>query len=239
MPKTYALCATPSKDCRQLLEEVYQGRQTYEFKAGCTIPFHPHDIWIVSRGVIQLRTVHFDGSETTLGLVYPEMPFGLPLTHLDPYEAIALTDVVLMRLSQTEIDQSPRLAQEILWQLNRRLQQTETLLALSNKRFISDRLQALLLLLKKELGQTTPEGVQIGVRFTHQQLANLVGTSRATVTRLITFLRKEGWLSIDQNRHLVIHDSAVISVVVHSCRVVSSPSQSETGSLYCAETGAT
>lgn len=220
MPKTYALSGAISSDWHQLLEEVYQGRQTYEFKGGYTIPLHPHDIWIVSRGVIQLRTVHFDGAEMTLGLIYPEMPFGLPLTQLDPYEAIALTEVVLMRLSQIEIDQSPRLAQEILCQLNRRLKQTEALLSLSNQRFISDRLQTLLLLLKNELGQTTPEGVRIGVRFTHQQLANLVGTSRSTVTRLIAFLRKKGWLSIDQNRHLIIHDSAVISVAVHSCRIV-------------------
>lgn len=232
MPKTHALSTVSSSNWRQLLEEVYQGRQTYEFKGGYTIPLHPHDIWIVSRGVVQLRTVHCDGNETTLGLIYPEMPFGLPLTQLDPYEAVALTEVVLMRLSQTEIDQSPRLAQEILCQLNRRLQQTEALLALSNQHFISDRLQALLLLLKKELGQTTPEGVRIRVRFTHQQLANLVGTSRATVTRLITFLRKKEWLSIDQSRHLVIHDSAVISVAIHSYRIVPPSEQSNADSLY-------
>lgn len=229
MPKMYTLSPTFSSNWYQLLEKVYLGRQTYEFKRGYTIPLNPHDIWIVSRGVVQLKTVHFDGAETTLGLIYQEMPFGLPLTQLDPYEAIALTEVVLMRLSKTEIDQSPRLAQEILCQLNRRLQQTEALLALSNQRFISDRLQALLLLLKKELGQSTPEGIRIRVRFTHQQFANLVGTSRVTVTRIVNFLRKEGWLSIDQSRHLVIHDSAVISVVVHSCRIVFPSEQSNTG----------
>lgn len=217
MLKMQVSSAPSSVNWCQLLEEVYQDRPTHKFKAGSTIPLHPRDIWIVYRGLVQLSTLHCDGEEAILGLVYPEMPFGAPLTQLEPYEAVGLTEVVLMRLSQTEIEQSSELAQGILLQLNRRLQQTEALLALISQRLVSDRLQQLLLLLQKELGQVTPDGVRIGVRLTHQQLANLLGTTRVSVTRLLAILRKKGWLSIDLTNHIVIHNSTVLSIAI-KCR---------------------
>lgn len=204
--------APEARDWRQLLEEVYQGRQTYSYKSGYRIPMNPHDLWILCRGIVQLGTIFANGDEAVLGFVYPAMPFGLPLTQLDPYEATALSDVVLMRLNQMELETSPFLAQGVLQQLSRRLQQTEAILALISQRRVGDRLQQLLLLLKQEIGQVTPNGVRLEVRLTHQQLASLLGTTRVTITRLLGNLRQEGWLSIDRTRHLVISDTVPLEV---------------------------
>ena len=202
--------APAPKDWRQIFEQAYQGRHTHEFKGGQTIPMAPHDLWIVCRGIVQLGTLFPSGDEALLGFVYPAMPFGLPLTQLNPYEALALSDVVLMRLNQIELEDSPLLAQRVLQQLGRRLQQTETLLALTSQRRVYDRLQQLLLMLKQEVGQVTADGVRLEVRLTHQQLANLLGTTRVTITRLLGVLREEGWLSIDQTRHFVIKDVPLV-----------------------------
>ncbi len=193
----------------QLLEKAYRGRPTYEFKRCFNIPLYPCDVWIIIQGVVQLSTSHCDGNVAILGLAYPEMPFGLPFTQVDPYEAIGLTDVELMRFSRTEMEASSELIQGILLQLNRRLYQTEALLALISQRFVSDRLQQLLLLLRMEMGEGTSDGVRLTVRLTHQQLAELTGTTRMTVTRLLGSFYKEGWLSVDKTRHMVIHDSAI------------------------------
>lgn len=194
----------------QLLKEVYRGRQTYKYREGLNIPLHPHDVWIVCRGVVQLSTFHCDGNEAILGLAYPDMPFGAPITQIDPYEAIGLTDVILMRISQREIEQSPQLMHGMLLQLNRRLQQTEILLDLINHHQVGDRLQHLLLLLKSEVGEVTPDGVRLRIRLTHEQLANLTGTTRPSVTRLFRSLRKQGWLSVDQSRHILLHSSIAL-----------------------------
>nr|WP_010468592.1 helix-turn-helix domain-containing protein [Acaryochloris sp. CCMEE 5410] len=167
----------------------------------------PQDLWIVCRGIVQLGTLFASGDEAVLGFVYPAMPFGLPLTQLNPYEAFALTDVVLMRLNQVELESSPLLAQGVLQQLSRRLQQTEAILAMISQRRVYDRLVQLLLMLKQEVGHVTPDGVRLEVRLTHQQLANLLGTTRVTITRLLGLLRQEGWLTIDRTRHFVIADA--------------------------------
>lgn len=212
MPQTQISPALSPSHWSQLLEEVYQGRQTYEFKRGFNIILHSHDIWIVCRGIVQLHTSDGDGNEAILGLACPEMPFGLPLTQVDPYTATALTDVVLMRISQQELEQSPILAQGIQVQLNRRLQQTEALLALNLHRRVSERFQELLLLLAREIGEQVPNGYRIGARLTHQQIAGLIGATRVTATRILGELRKKGWLSVDKTRHIILHESSVVDL---------------------------
>ncbi|NJK41168.1 MAG: Crp/Fnr family transcriptional regulator [Acaryochloridaceae cyanobacterium SU_2_1] len=193
-------------DWRRFLEEVYQDRQTYHFRHGQIIPMASQDIWVICRGIVQVNTLFVNGDEAILGFIYPSMPFGLPLTQLHPYEAKALSDLVLMRLNQVEIESSPLLAQGIVLQLGRRLQQTEAILAMISQRRIVDRLEKMLLMLKEEIGQVTAEGIRLDVRLTHQQLANLLGTTRVTITRLLGNLRREGWLTIDQNHHFVLCD---------------------------------
>lgn len=200
--------ALTSTDWSQIFEEEYQGRQTHAFSKRYNIPLNTHDIWVVCRGVVQLCTLDPEGHESILGLAFPGMPFGTPLTQISAYEAIALTDVVLMYIHQTELEDSPLLAQRVLTQLNRRIQQTEVLLSLVHQFQTKARIKQLLLFLTREIGEPTPEGIRIWVRFTHQQIANLAGTNRVTVSRILSKLRKEGWLSTDPANHYVIHEDA-------------------------------
>jgi CRP-like cAMP-binding protein len=194
--------ASASTDWRSLLEELYQGRNVTTVKRGQFISMKAADVFIVCRGVVQLSTLYPCGDEGLLGLACPSMPFGMPFSQLNPYEAIALTDVVLMRIHVMEVEQSPRLAQGLFRELNRRLQQTEALLAIAGYRRVDDRLRQLLYLLRQDLGQATPEGVRLNTRLTHQQLAGLIGTTRVTVTRILKDFRREGWVDTDAQRHL-------------------------------------
>lgn len=196
--------ASSQPDLRQLLEELYREKSLHPYKSGQSIPMVSHEIWVVCRGVVQLGTLYDSGDEALLGLACSSMPFGLPLTLMRPYHATALSDVDLMRLTVTEVEQSPMLAQGIFRHVVRRLRQAEAVLAMVGYRRVEDRLRHLLLLLKQEVGQPTPDGVRLSVRLTHQQIANALGTTRVTITRLLNQLREEGWLQIDRHRHIVL-----------------------------------
>ncbi|MBD2102292.1 Crp/Fnr family transcriptional regulator [Leptolyngbya sp. FACHB-261] len=189
---------------RQLMEGIYRDRPLYPFRSGQIIKIQPQEIWVVCRGVVQLSTLYASGDEALLGLAGPSMPFGQPFTLLEPYMATALSDVDLMRLTVAEVEASPTLAQGIFRHVSRRLRQTEAILALTGQRRVEDRLRHILWLLKNELGQATVEGTRLGVRLTHQHLANAIGTTRVTVTRLLGKLRSEGWITIDPSRHIVV-----------------------------------
>lgn len=197
--------ATIQNDWRKFLENVYRGRTMHPYPSGQEISMYPEEILIVCRGVVQLNTIHASGNDVILGVVGASMPFGLPLSSLNPYQAIALSDVDIMRLSVKEIEQSPILAQGIFRNLIRRLQQSEAMVSVVNYRRVEDRLRQLLLLLKSEVGQPTPQGDRLNVRLTHQHLANAIGSTRVTVTRALGELQAEGWLTIDKNRYIYIN----------------------------------
>jgi CRP-like cAMP-binding protein len=205
-----ALAAKPQPDLRQLLEELYQGRSLQPYRSGQAIRMLPDEICIVCRGVVQLGTLYDTGDEALLGLACPSMPFGLPLASIRPYQAIALTDVDLMRVKLSEVEQSPMLAQGIFRHLMRRLQQTEAVLAMVGYRRVEDRLRHLLLLLVEEVGQPITDGSRLSVRLTHQQLANTIGTTRVTVTRLLNQLQEQGWLVIGSDRHIMLPSQVLL-----------------------------
>lgn len=191
-------------DFRHFLEEVYQGRSLQAFRAGQGIPLQPQVIWVVARGVVQLSTLYPNGDEALIGLACASMPFGMPLSLIQPYQAIALSDVDLMRLSLGEVQQSAVLSQELFHHLARRLRQTEAMLAMAGYRRVEDRLRQFLLLLQMEVGQPIEDGTRLSVRLTHQHLASAIGTTRVTVTRLLGKLKDERWLRLDGDRHLVL-----------------------------------
>lgn len=202
--------ATPQPDLRQLLEELYRGRSLQPYRSGQPIRMVPDEVCIVCRGIVQLGTLYDSGDEALLGLACPSMPFGLPLSFIRPYQAMALTDVDLLRLRLSEVEQSPTLAQGIFRHLVRRLQQTEAVLAMVGYRRVEERLRHLLMLLKQEVGQPTASGTRLSVRLTHQQLANAIGTTRVTVTRLLSQLQEEGWLIVDSQRHIILPHSTMV-----------------------------
>ncbi|MCD8487136.1 MAG: Crp/Fnr family transcriptional regulator [Desertifilum sp.] len=205
MVHSFASEAVAPSELRQLLEELYQGRGLSFYSNGQTIQMSSQDIWIVCRGVVLLSTLFPNGDEVLLGLASPSMPFGLPLTAIYSYHATALSDVDLMRLTVAEIEQSPTLSRSLWQHQSRRLRQTEAMLALVGHRRVKERLCQLLSLLKQEIGQPVAEGTRISVKLTHQNLANAIGTTRVTVTRLLGQLREEGWLSVDRNRYIILH----------------------------------
>lgn len=169
------------------------------------LPLEGEGLWQVMQGVVQLSAALSNGDEVLVGLAGPGMPLGMPLTGLVSYQARALTDVYCLWLSLAELERSGGLAQVVLFQLMRRLRQTEALLAITaGQKRVEDRLRHLLLLLAQEVGEPVPEGVRLAVRLTHQSLANAIGTSRVTCTRLLGRFQAWGWVVWGTDRHLLV-----------------------------------
>lgn len=185
------------------LEQLYRERALMAYSAGKLIPLKVDEVIVVCRGVVQLFTIQPDGSDTLLGLAGPSMPMGLPLTTVEPYWAMALTDVDVLALSWADIEASPVLMMGFFRHLTLRLQQTEAWLALSGQRLVSDRLKHFLTLLAKDFGQVEPQGIRIPLKLTHHHLATAVGTTRVTVTRLLKEFKLEGWISLDR-RYIIL-----------------------------------
>jgi CRP/FNR family transcriptional regulator len=59
-------------------------------------------------------------------------------------------------------------------------------------------------------GVRDAHGIIIDLKITHQELAEMVGTSRETVTRVIAHLREEGIIEVDQRRMTLIDPEALL-----------------------------
>jgi CRP-like cAMP-binding protein len=186
-------------------DDKVESRRLHFYDRGEQIPLAQEGIWQVYRGVAQLSQLSENGEEILVGWAQPEAFFGMWLTSLDSYGAKALSEVYLRWFSLTEIESNPSLSGVLLNQSIRRIKQTEALLAISGLKRVEERLQQLLQLLKLELGQSIAEGSRVSVRLTHQNLANAIGTTRVTITRLLGEFQRQGSISFDQDRHLIIH----------------------------------
>jgi PAS domain S-box-containing protein len=183
-------------------------RQKHIYCKGDIIPLEPKTLWVVRQGLVKLSTLNERGEEVLVGLLSSSMPFGSSLTDLPTYQAIALSDKVeLINVPLCEFDASPQLAQSLLPQISQRLRQTESLLAISGRRHVQDRLHYLLLFLKEKFGQKVAQGTRLSMRLTHQELADACCTTRVTITRLLGSLQKQGKIAFDsQNRILFSED---------------------------------
>lgn len=174
------------------------------FQQEDVIPLDPHTCFYVKKGIVKLTTFTEHGHEVLLGLIYPGMPFGASFTSLSVYEAIALSDVELLTIPLREGVDSALLIELLFQKTGQRLQQTEALLAVLGERDLETRLWRLLQLLANAVGQSTAEGVCLGIRLTHQDLANACCTTRVTISHLLGKLQRKGILTFDKQRHIVL-----------------------------------
>lgn len=192
--------------------DLKEGRRLHFYARGEEIPLVSQGVWQVCQGLVQLNTLCQNGEEVWLGWAEPSTFFGHWFSLLQTYQATALTDVYLTWFSLAEINSSGRLTQIVLQQMVRRMRQTEALLSIVGQRRVEDRLQHLLLLMKREIGQPVAEGTRISARLTHQNIANAIGTTRVTVTRLLSKLKSDGDITFDRDRHIILHKDSFTNV---------------------------
>ena len=197
---------------RRVTSNIYLEREEEElflqfYEKGEEISIFDPGVWQVYRGVVQLSRISHDGKEIILGWVTSNTAFGSWLDDSPNYRAVALSDVYAKWYEAKYINKSPSLTRSLLTQFSDRLLKSEELLAIVAIRKIEDRLWQLLLMLLKVMGQDVTDGKRLQVRFTHQQLADIICTTRVTVTRILGDFQNRGWISIDCERHLIIQKS--------------------------------
>lgn len=68
-----------------------------------------------------------------------------------------------------------------------------------------------LLAFAQEYGEAAPNGdVLIPLRLTQSDLASMVGASRVRVNQALGFYKRRNYLSVNQDRHIVVHDVAAL-----------------------------
>lgn len=169
-----------------------------------------NSLFVIHNGQVKVSIVSEDGREVILSILGEGNFFGeMSLLDGHPRSANVTTtqETELLMVRRADflrfIQKSPQTAIKLLSVLASRIRVTDRKiegLALSD---VTGRITQTLLQLADEQGEPTPEGVLIKDRPTHQDLANMSGTTRETVSRILKRLENQGYIT-PQGRDLLI-----------------------------------
>jgi CRP-like cAMP-binding protein len=105
----------------------------------------------------------------------------------------------------TEITKrNPEFALKLFASFSERLRQSDEVIESLLHREVSARLTTLLLSLSDRFGETNGVGTLLGVRLTHQDLANMIASTREAVSKVMSEFQRDGTIEV-QNRKIVLH----------------------------------
>ncbi len=177
-------------------------------------------VFLVAEGMVKASTITNDGKESILSFIDQGELFGemalLDVSQREEFvEAIERSTVVMIpsRVFQELLVVRSDLALAITKLVGLRRVRIER--RIRNLMFQSarDRLIHLLLDLEEQFGQETSEGVRLRLKLSHQDLGNLIGATRETVTSLLGQLRAEGTIDYKRNKFVLKNVNALARAV--------------------------
>ncbi|HST10829.1 MAG TPA: Crp/Fnr family transcriptional regulator [Terriglobales bacterium] len=182
----------------------------------------PRGVYLICSGRIKLSTTSRDGKTLILRIAQASEVLGLHATVSGkPYELTAETlqpcqlDFIrredFLRLLQHNADACLNVAQH----LSKNCQSAyEMIRSLGVSHSVSERLARLLLEWSTD-GDSTKEGIRIKVSLTHEEIAQLIGTSRETVTRVLGEFRDKKLAQL-RGSTLVILDKPALERMIQT-----------------------
>lgn len=169
-------------------------------------------IYLLKTGHVRLSRVTEDGKEITLAILGPGDVFGELALFKEPHRqtfAEAVDEAHICAASVEDFSRlmshKPQLTMMVATEMARRREEMETRIAGLAYGSVRFRLMHALRHLAREQGQPLPtDEVRIPVRLSHQELAQLIGTSRETCTVEIGKLQLSGALRIDHERYFIV-----------------------------------
>lgn len=219
------------KDIPQLLKEVplFSGLSESDLEALSDIVskkqytksetlFHQGDpgeeFLVLTSGSVKVELMNSDGKELTLTILTPyqflgelalldDVPRSATVVALEPSEFLSINKKDFARV----LESYPAMAVPMLRQLTKRVRiLTDDIASMAFMDSYS-RVTRKILSLAEEMGESQSDGsIFINQSLTHQQLANLVGTTRETVTKILNQMKDANLISIRRHR-ITIHDS--------------------------------
>lgn len=162
------------------------------------------DLWRIQTGVVRAVTWMEDGSSITLGFWGAGDVIGNSLIQRDRDELECLTAVTA----------SPLLAESYsIRATSAYIQQLQELLIIRSSKRVEERLLKLLTWMGNRFGSQEEAGIALEFPLTHQDLAEVLGTTRVTITRMMGKLESQGIIGHLTQRRLFIDGSACAPIV--------------------------
>ena len=177
----------PEEHAQRMLLVVAGQLQVYEVALSSG---REHTLWVLGSGQ----------AVGTTGLI-PRWTRELHMRALEP----SVVCRIPQRYLEALVESNPKVGLRLTRTLATQLQLMEDRWADMVEKEVSARLAGLLYMLVESVGVMTPQGPMIPNRYTHDQLASMIGATRATVTRAFSELQDGGCVEV-QRRRVYVRD---------------------------------
>lgn len=167
-------------------------------------------MYLIQSGRVKVGVFGENGREVTLAILRAGETFG-ELSLFDggarSANCISMEPTTLLELSRDDLvlhlTSHPRTALNMLGLLSKRLRRADETIGQLALCDVNERLVLRLVSLAKEEGNATPEGLLVRKRPTQQELANMIGSCRETISRAFNQLARDG-LIIARGRSMIV-----------------------------------
>ena len=170
-----------------------------------------NSIYFVESGRVRLTRLSPEGKSVILALLGPGDLIGEAAWETGEHDSYAETveDTRLYQISREAFEnlvrENPEFGLRLIQIIGIRLKQAQSRIEDLVFRPVPSRVARLLVNLAESHGKVTPNGIRVEFRLTHQEIANLVGSSRVTVTQILNKFRSSHWIDIECKR-VTIHN---------------------------------
>jgi CRP-like cAMP-binding protein len=165
-------------------------------------------MYVIREGRVKVTKASDDGREKIMNFLETGSFFGdMALLANDVRSASVKTlePARLLALSRRDfidlLRQSPDLALAVIEELTNRLRETNEQASSLSFQGVKERTRGLFVRIAQS--DDDLDGERRTPALTHQQIADMIGTSRETVTRAIKQLKDDGWLAQEGKRYLI------------------------------------
>ncbi len=177
-------------------------------------------VFLLKKGRVKISTTAPSGKEVTFEILEPGEIFGeLEVLEDSPREtqAEALDDALICAIRREDFDRylhnHPDLALKLTKLIGLRLRKIQSRVEDLVFRDVPARLAHLLLELVKTDGVPDGDGTRIRAKLTHQEMANLIGCSRETVSTTLGHFRDQGLIRMDARTMTILNPAHLARLV--------------------------
>ncbi len=175
-------------------------------------------LFLLKKGRVQLYRLSPEGKKLVVSILEPGAIFGeMSLIGQGMHNtfAEAIEECTLCVMSRLDVEQllvnKPQVGLRIMEVMARRLKEAESKLEDMAFKSIPARLASLLI--KLSASQSTNGDVD---GYTHQDLAEMIGTYRETTTQTLNDFKNQGWINIERKRIEILDQPALEKLTVVS-----------------------
>ena len=198
------------------LHEVSQLLVEREYRRGSVIFNESEEagyFYLIKSGRVKIYKLVEDGRELIIGIFSENGIFGdVPVFDGGPYPASAETmvDSTIWSISRNDfeilIKNHPDISLKLIRVLGKRLRQAHNLLRDMALKNVPQRLAKLLIKFEKEYGKVSGSEIFLDLPFSRQDIAEMIGVSRETVTRELSKFVKADILKVDGKKLTIVDD---------------------------------